>query len=37
VLRAEAPNLFSDFSMKILRDGMPMVLHSNPASGQPPQ
>jgi thymidylate synthase (FAD) len=36
ILRAEAPNLFSDFSMQILRDGTPLVLHSDLASGRPP-
>ena len=28
-LRLEAPNLFTDFSMQILRDGTPIVLHSD--------
>jgi len=37
VLRAEAPNLFSDFSMQTLRDGTPTVLHSGPNKLDGPQ
>ena len=36
-LRAERPNLFRDFSMQTMRDGTPIVLHSDLVSGQLPQ